>query len=277
MTSPPADRVSAAVRWLRWGVAAVVAGAAVIAALHVVGPGRDLSPIRLTISEYQLTSAAAVFNAAVLVVAAGAALILAAAGRIAPRRTRAGRLLALLAAALAVAGLVAVAIFAKQDWSLPPSTTGSLHRAASLVAFTALPIAVLAMVGGGLRRADGRRAPGFRLAAGSAVCALAGLAHFTPIVATIAAVGMRGGWWEIVPLGLVERGMAGCEMAALLLAAVWLTRQAGAAPERAAVLGETSWMAGRTDASHPAPQAPAARPVPAAHRARSRTASSARR
>lgn len=271
MTSPPADRVSAAVRWLRWGVAAVVAGAAVVAALHVVGPGRDLSPIRLTISEYQLTSAAAVFNAAVLVVAAGAALILAAAGRIAPRRTRAGRLLALLAAALAVAGLVAVAIFAKQDWSLPPSTTGSLHRAASLVAFTALPIAVLATVGSGLRRTDGRRDPGFRLAAGSAVFALAGLAHFTPIVATIAAVGMSGGWWEIVPLGLVERGMAGCEMAALLLAAVWLTRRAGVAPERTAAPGETSWMAGRTDTAHPAPQAPAT------HRARSRTASSARR
>jgi hypothetical protein len=52
-----------------------------------------------------------------------------------------------------------------------------------------------------------------------------------PIVVAIIAVGMSGGWWLVVPLGLIERIIALCDIAALMLLAV-LCRQELRAPGR---------------------------------------------
>lgn len=223
----------------RAGVTAILGGAVAIAALHLVGPGNGISPLRRTISEYQLTEVAWIFNAAVLLIAAGAALVLRCALRTVRvaeggRRTTSLRAATVLSA-LAVAGLVAVVAFTKQDWSQARNLAGSLHRAGSLMAFICLPLAVLTLVGATLRRGqDSRRGresrrgqelrhePGEHRARtwamATIVFAVAGLAHFLPLLIAIA---MHGAWWMGVPLGLVERGMAVCEFAALLTLAGW--------------------------------------------------------
>lgn len=226
------------------GLWVLLAGVVGFVALHVApwvtGQSSAVSPIRLTISEYQLTPLRAVFDASVLLVAAGAALVFRAAvdagvvgagavsvaaggiGAVGAGATgavggrgRAVRLLTAALAVLAVLGLIGVVAFTKQDWSLPPGLTGSLHRAASLVAFTALPLAVLAGVFAVGPRPLRRGSAGRGWVTAAMVFAVAGLAHFTPILVAIAVHGMRGGWWAAVPLGLVERGMAVCEVMAV--------------------------------------------------------------
>lgn len=200
-------------RLLRAGLVAVVAGAVMIAALHLVGPGRGISPVRRTISEFQLTDVRWVFDAAVLLVAAGGAVVLSLAARVLGGRRLGTGLLSLLA----VAGLVGVVAFTKQDWSQPPTVAGALHRVASLVAFTGLPVTVLVLCARSWRR--GAVARGWAIAA--MAFAVAGLAHFLPIVISMALRGTIGGWWMGVPLGIVERGMAACEIAALVCLALW--------------------------------------------------------
>lgn len=206
---------------MRAGVAAILVGAVVLAALHVVGPGADVSVLRRTISEYQLTDVAWVFNAAVLLIAAGAALVLHQARRAtritqtASARIRAATVLAVLA----VAGLVAVVAFTKQDWSQARNLAGSLHRAGSLIAFISLPFAALTLAAPTVRRSP-RETRTRSWAIATTAFALAGLAHFLPLLAAIA---MHGAWWMGVPLGLIERGMAVCEFAALLCLAGWST------------------------------------------------------
>jgi hypothetical protein len=201
-------------RLLVAGSVLLALGAVTITALDLAYGAAGM--LHLTISQVGLTPLAPVFEAGVLVLAAGAALVLAiavGARRAYPSQAAAGG----IAATVAVVGFVLVAVFAKQDWSQPPSLSGSLHRLGSLAAFLALPVAVIVLA----RRARAAR----RLATAAVVAALAGLASFLPIVVAIASVGMRGGWWRQIPLGLVERAIAVCDIMALVLLAALCARE----------------------------------------------------
>jgi hypothetical protein len=208
---------SGASRLLAAGSVLLALGAVTITVLDLAyGADDPAGMLHLTISQVGLTPLAPVFEAGVLVLAAGAALVLTiavGARRAYPSQAAAGGIVA----TVAVIGFVLVAAFAKQDWSQPPSLSGSLHRLGSLAAFLALPVAVIVLA----RRARAAR----RLAAAAIVAALAGLASFLPIVVAIASVGMRGGWWRQIPLGLVERAIAVCDIMALVLLAALCARE----------------------------------------------------
>lgn len=203
-------------RLLAAGCVILALGALTVTGLDVSSAGEPGAILHLTISQVGLTPLAPVFEAGVLAVAVGAALVLAVAVRL--RRSHRGQAIAGAAAgAVAVVGFVLVAAFTKQDWSQPPELSGTIHRLGSLAAFLALPVAVIVLA----RRARTAR----RLAAAAVVAALAGMASFLPIVVAIVGVGMRGGWWQRVPLGLVERAIALGDIVALVLLAALCARE----------------------------------------------------
>ena len=185
-------------------VLALAAGVALILLLHVIPPTDQISATRRTISEYGLGSTWWVFDLAVLLVAAGS---VAGMGVVWWQE----RLTALPAAfgTLWTVGLLVVVAFPKHDWAVAaaPGPGPALHRAASVVAFVCLPLAVLAAA-----RTAFPDAPGRRLVA--RLLAVASLAWFAVILGAV--VRADGGpWWQLIPLGLVERGMALTELLAL--------------------------------------------------------------
>ncbi|MCV7178217.1 DUF998 domain-containing protein [Mycolicibacterium sphagni] len=206
------------VRALGWiGVfGAVVAMVAVLALDATLGraPSRRGELRAATISEYVYTSGSWAFVAAVLMLAGASAALLY--GLI-----RAGRVQSLSAGSvlmmLWVVGLLAVVVFPKHNWVAGPSASGTVHRFASLVAFVALPPAVLLIA-----RGQALTARAARWLAGIGIGWLAVL--FGAIGAGIV-TGQR--WWTLIPLGLVERGIAGFEAAALVALGLWLVRGEG--------------------------------------------------
>jgi hypothetical protein len=206
------------VRALGWiGVfGAVVAMVAVLALDATLGraPSRRGELRVATISEYVYTSGSWAFVAAVLMLAGASAALLY--GLI-----RAGRVQSLSAGSvlmmLWVVGLLAVVVFPKHNWVAGPSVSGTVHRFASLVAFVALPPAVLLIA-----RGQALTARAARWLAGIGIGWLAVL--FGAIGAGIV-TGQR--WWTLIPLGLVERGIAGFEAAALVALGLWLVRGEG--------------------------------------------------
>jgi hypothetical protein len=165
-----------------------------------------------TISEYVYTSGSWVFVVAVLMLAATSAALLY--GLI-----RAGRVRSLSAGSvlmtLWVVGLVAVVAFPKHNWVTGPSLSGTVHRYATLVAFIALPIAVLLIATG--------REVAARAARWLAVIGIGWLTVLFGAIVVGIVTGQR--WWTLIPLGLVERGIAGFEVAALIALGVWLARE----------------------------------------------------
>ena len=188
------------------GAFAVVATVVIIGALHFLPPTSAISPVRRTISEYGLTSLAWAFNLGVLSLAVGSGFVFAALWL-----RRRLSIVAGVFAGLWVIALIGIVSFPKFNRTLGGAQlNGSIHRGASLVAFLALPIAVLVVC---LRR--GSR--GFLWAKVGAVLAVGGLAWFVPIV--VAIVTSPFAWWQQIPLGLVERGLALTEVLALLAVA----------------------------------------------------------
>ncbi|WP_194291533.1 DUF998 domain-containing protein [Cumulibacter manganitolerans] len=127
-----------------------------------------------------------------------------------------------------IAGMTAVAVFPKHDWTVGPSFSGHVHRVASLVAFVALPLAILlltrAAVARGMRRAA-------HLAAGLAIASYAYLGFLAWTVYDAGRTGTP--WWQAVPLGLTERILLALEVAALAVVAVGLLRRpVTGAPEK---------------------------------------------
>jgi hypothetical protein len=185
--------------------------------------GRELRAA--TISEYVYTSGGPVFVAAVLILAGGSAALLY--GLI-----RAGRVPLWSAGsasmALWVVALLAIVAFPKHNWVTGPSLSGTVHRFATLVAFVALPVAVLLIVRG---RDRAVRAAQWLTAVG-----IGWLSVLFGAIAVGLGTGQR--WWTLIPIGVVERGIAGFEVAALIAVGVWLavpTRRApdsGQAPAR---------------------------------------------
>jgi hypothetical protein len=131
--------------------------------------------------------------------------------------------------ALWVAGLLVIVAFPKNNWAVNAAGTigGLLHRYASVVAFVCLPIAVLLAAAKAFPDAPGRRAL-------ARLLGYASLGWFVAILAAVpvgAAIG--GNWWEIIPLGLMERGMAFTEVIALAALAVPVMQTVARTPELA--------------------------------------------
>src|SRR5688572_3833289 len=122
------------------GTVAVAAAVLLLGLLHVVPPTSEISPYRRTISQYALTEAATVFNAGVLLLAAGSILTMIAVVGAGLLPARSGGVLALLLWSVALA---AVVYFPKHNWAVGPSTDGTVHRVASVVAFLSLPVGAL--------------------------------------------------------------------------------------------------------------------------------------
>ena len=169
-----------------------------------------IAPVARTISEYALTDVGWVFNLGVLALALGSLAMLAALVRAGLARP------ASVGVWLGVAwsaALTVIVLFPKHNWAVGPSANGQIHRAASIVAFLCLPVAVLLLTRrrGVPRRRSADRGPG-RVLAGRGVAGLVrpdrGRLGAAPVT--------RTPWWQAIPLGLVERGLVISEVLAVI-------------------------------------------------------------
>ena len=201
-------------------VAGIVIAIATVLVLHVVPPTSRLDPIHETISAYGLTDIGWVFNGAVVLLAASSALLVVAV--VLDRQLKAisvGTVMLTLWAA----GMAAVAVFEKTDWAVGPSVTGSIHRAASVVAFLALPIGAASVIGRGLRRWSS--APDRGLLITGLAFTVASVGYLAYVVWLIAdARASQVAWWQAIPLGLTERVLVLLETGALLCIALRTAR-----------------------------------------------------
>ncbi|SHL14615.1 Protein of unknown function [Pseudonocardia thermophila] len=190
-----------------------LAGAAVavltIGALHLLA-ATSVDPVRRTISEYGIGEFGWLFNIGVLALAAGAVAVLGA--LIGSGRVRLVSPATLLYGA-GVAGLVLVVVFEKTNWAIGPSLSGTIHRYASLVAFIALPLAVVLL----------GRAVGARWAVGTGAATLVWLAVTLIGVPLGPVIGKP--WWQVWPLGLMERVLALTMVLGVVALGVWVLRQ----------------------------------------------------
>ena len=217
--APPHPSVAAATRLLTWvSYAGVVVTVVTFVFLHLLPPTSEISPLRRTISEYALSSSAWAFNLAVITLAGASMATFAAA--VVVRRIKAVSITT-VAAALWVAGLLTLVSFPKHNWAVSTiSNSGQIHRMASLVAFVALPVAVMTLARrrGAPTHASPRWA--FWLGASS-------LLWFVPILIAIAVAPRT--WWQDIPLGLIERGLALTEVSALVVVTFLVRRTVSSA------------------------------------------------
>jgi hypothetical protein len=193
----------------RIGVAGAAVAVVAIGALHLLSAA-TVDPVRRTISEYALGSYGWLFDVGVLALAAGAAAVLI--GLLRAGRVRPFAPVTVLYGA-GVLGLVLVVAFEKTNWAVGPSLSGTIHRWSSLLVFVALPLAVLL-----LGRALQAR---WVTALGAAT-----LAWMAAILAGIPLGPLLGlPWWQVWPLGLMERGLALTLVAAVVALGVWTARQ----------------------------------------------------
>ncbi|SDO33156.1 Protein of unknown function [Nakamurella panacisegetis] len=209
------------VRFLTWiSLAAITVTVVTFTLLHLLPPTSAISPVHRTISEYALTTSAWAFNLAVVALAGASVATFAGAIMVRQVKPVSG---ATVGGVLWVAGLLTLVNFPKHNWALGAiSSSGQVHRMASLVAFLALPVAVMALA----RRRGGAHRATARLAFWSGAVSLL---WFVPILIAIA-VAPRA-WWTQIPLGLVERGMALTEVTALVLVTVLVRRSARSVPQ----------------------------------------------
>ena len=256
------------------GVVALAVGATLVLLLQVIPPTNEISALDTTISEYGTGPNKWIFDLALILLVTGSV-----AGFTALLRQ--GRLPA-PAAALGAAwalGLLVILAFAKHDWRIDPTMTaaGLAHRAASIVAFVCLPLAVLASARQAFPHAPRRRLT-VRL------LAIASFGWLVVIVgAIVVAIHTGHDWWLSTPYGLEERGLALTELLALAVLVFPLGHRGGAAlplqsrdparrrregmppavsSARTPIVGTTRTKLARTGRKM------AVRPVPAAHRRR---------
>ena len=199
------------------GFAAIALCAVLVGALHVLQAAR-VDTVRRTISEYALGDHGWMFDVGVIGLAVGSVLVLLAlvgAGLLGRSSTAA------VALGVWAVTLLVVVAFEKANWSVGPSVGGYIHRYASLAAFVALPVAALAL---GRRW---RRHPQF----GRYSIGVRWLGWLSTIVLGVALRPLTGvPWWQFVPLGLVERGLAVTEVATVVLMGAWAWRAAARRP-----------------------------------------------
>jgi hypothetical protein len=197
MQSPQVKRHGALLPVL--GLAGMAVGAVMILSLQFLPPTDQISPISRTISEYALSSNKWVFDVAVALVAAGSAVGF---GTLIRQRRVVGFSAATLFCALWTVSLLVIVVYPKRNYTLGTGSTGTVHRVASVVAFVCLPIAVLLA-----NRTAHARSPVRRRWV--AALAIMTLLWFTVILGAIGvSLGGDGHWWQLIPLGLIERLMA---------------------------------------------------------------------
>ena len=196
------------------GLAGAAVAVVTIGALHLLAAA-TVDPVRRTISEYAVGADGWLFDVGVLALAAGAAAVLVAllrTGRVRPLSP------ATVLYGIGVVGLVLVVAFEKTNWAVGPSLSGYIHRYSSLLVFVALPLAVM-LLGRALQ------------ARWATVLGAATLAWMAAILAGIPLGPVLGRpWWQVWPLGLMERGLALTMVAGVVALGVWaLRRPPGAA------------------------------------------------
>ncbi|MEV4106865.1 DUF998 domain-containing protein [Nonomuraea sp. NPDC049695] len=194
----------------RWGLGAAGAGIAMIVVLELTSFG-EMNPLRRTISEHGLGPDGWIFGLAVGLLATGSAAI-----GVSLARKRLAGIFGTIALMGWSVGLFMTAWFEKNDWAVGPSLHGSIHRAGSFIAFLSLPLAAV-IIARPWRHRERSRAT--LVAFGLGICSVLWVVG----IATVMVIGARQGlpWWRAMPLGLVERGMAVTEVAALLALGVW--------------------------------------------------------
>ncbi|SEG98955.1 Protein of unknown function [Nonomuraea solani] len=207
----------------RWGLGAAGAGVAVILGLELASLG-EMNPIRRTISEHGLGPDGWIFGLGVGLLATGSAAI----GVSLARKRLAGVFGTVALMAWSV-GLFMTAWFEKHDWSVGPSMSGSIHRVGSFVAFLSLPLAAV-IIARPWRHRERSRAT--LVAFGLGVCSVLWVAGIGAAMLIGAGNGLP--WYRVMPLGLVERGMAVTEVAALLALGVWAAARRLEEPLKAA-------------------------------------------
>lgn len=189
-----------------------MAAAAILGYLEVEAASNGMDLTRRTISHHALADNGWAFDLAVVLLAAGSlGIVVSLMARGIVRRGSG----ASIAFVLWTAGLALVAIFTKHDWSVGPSASGYVHWAGTLIAFLSLPVALI--LTGRRMLVHVRWRAHARLCVGLGVLSLL---WFLPIVGAIGlhlTVGTP--WWQAVPLGLVERFLAGTELLAMLVVA----------------------------------------------------------
>ncbi|MEU4508005.1 DUF998 domain-containing protein [Nonomuraea wenchangensis] len=197
----------------RWGLGAAGAGVALILGLELTSLD-EINPIRRTISEHGLGPGGWVFGLAVGLLAAGSAAI-----AVSLARRRLAGIVGTIALMGWSVGLFLTAWFEKHDWSVGPSMSGSIHRVGSFVAFLCLPLAAVVIARPRSRAWRGERSRATPVAFWLGVCSALWVAG----IGTMIFIGAQDGlpWYRVMPLGLVERGLAVTEVAALLALGVW--------------------------------------------------------
>lgn len=218
------------------GLAGAGLAVALIGAVQVMTVA-TVNPMRRTISEYAVGPYGWMFDVGVVGLALGSALVVVALVRGGLLR---GRSPAVVLAAAWVVGLLAVVAFEKTNWAVGPSVSGYIHRYASVVAFVSLPLAAIAVGWRHRRSAEWSRFAGWTRWLG-----IASLLWFGTILAGVALSPFTSvPWWEFLPLGLVERGMALTEVAAVVVMGLWAHRAVTAPAPVAAAPVEAVAVAG---------------------------------
>jgi hypothetical protein len=203
------------------GLAALVSGVLLLAALHVLPPTDEIPPLRRTLSQYALSPNKWIFDLGVLLVAAGSALGFL---EVARRRLVAPLSATVVFGTLWTVSLLVIVAYTKTNWAAGPSLGGVVHRYASLVAFVSLPVAVILAAGAVFPASSRPR----RLARGLAVLSLL---WFGLIVLGVLRMLSGGGpWWQFAPIGLVERMIALTAVASAAVLIASLVRPSRADP-----------------------------------------------
>ena len=117
-----------------------------------------------------------------------------------------------------VVALLTLVVFPKHNWAVGPSTTGHVHRVASLVAFVCLPLAVIL-----LNRRRGATVTNNVASRSAFWLTGAALGWFGTLVGAWLISPITGlPWYRALPIGLVERGLVLGEVAAVVAVDVWV-------------------------------------------------------
>jgi hypothetical protein len=208
-------------------------GVLLVGILHVVPPTNAIDPLTVTISQYGRTPLAGVFVAGVVLIALGstATLVLLVQSGVCRAWSVPG-----FALALWIVGMMGVALFQKADWAAGATFDGYLHRAASVIAFLSLPVAILTLAFREGRRRRRAAAPPrwdrhlLRVAAMLAAMVLAVIV----LLAVFIGVGEADGvaWWTRIPIGLTERLLVFTELVALAVLVIGLRGRTSAVSGR---------------------------------------------
>jgi Protein of unknown function (DUF998) len=196
------------------GAAAAFACLALVGSLQVTTPGTDV--LHSMISDLVFGPHPWLFDLAVLLLIAGALAVRAALAR-AGLLIGSGRLLAVFAAAM-----TAIVAFPTCHCQVQVTASGVVHAAASLVAFTSLPLA-------GLRLAARHGVSRQRIATWAKHVARACLCSLAPTGLAVVPIVLA----EPVsfPFGLIQRATGLLAVALLLLLAGWAWQAAAAVPD----------------------------------------------